>query len=209
MNSYLTVITQAETYDLTTLTTAKEELGITSAEQDNKLTRWIHEASEIVADYCGRVFALERVKETFLLDQPTEGGLRLSRYPVSLVHTLTVDGAELAITDWLADELGGIVFRLSGNTRAQWGGKKVEVEYSAGFDLLDGLPRAIERATLSLLRYRNSASSRDPAIRSESLSGVYDVSYWVGSIPGGTSSSMPPEVGDLLEAHRDRSASIA
>lgn len=207
MSSILTVVTQAQSYDLTILDTARQELGIADSDtsQDAKLTRWIHEASEEVAAYCGRVFAQEKVSETFLLGFGQDSAIRLSRYPVTLIESVTADGSVLTASDYELDANSGLLYRCNGC----WRCRKIVVVYTAGYDLLDSLPRPLERAVLTMMRYRYSASTRDPAIRSESLQGVYDVSYWVGAIPGGASSSLPPEVADILAPYRDSSGVIA
>ena len=63
--SVLTVLTPATSRALTTLGTAKDELGISGTDDDARLSRWIDEASERIETYLGRVLASETVREIF------------------------------------------------------------------------------------------------------------------------------------------------
>ena len=55
----LTVVKPASSFDLTVLATVKAELGIADRASDAALAGYIKQASEVVAKFCNRVFALE------------------------------------------------------------------------------------------------------------------------------------------------------
>ena len=119
-------------------------------------------------DYLGRPLTLETVFETFRPPGGTfRGGgfpnhprdanmLRLSRYPVTSVASVVIDGTSLG--------LGPV------GTRAGWYGAVIAVTYVAGYSLPDDLPRPIGQACLLLLRHRWMTGDRDPTIRAENVS---------------------------------------
>jgi hypothetical protein len=104
-HSILTVLDAADTEDLTTLDTLKDELGITTNDRDGSLRRIIRQASSDIATYCNRTFGKARYQETFpnevraLRDwnDPSEFGIRLRRLPVIEVETV-VDGWGTTLT---------------------------------------------------------------------------------------------------------------
>lgn len=196
--SMLEIIEVADTLDLTTLETAKAELGITDNSQDDKLTRWIHEVSGQINARINRVLGRETVKETFDIGwQGSLDPLPLQRWPVAFIDSVTAATVLLGTTEYTFDKASGLLYRKYG----RWVGETV-VQYQAGYQLLGELPYDLERACLLLLKYRQAAGSRDPMIRSESVPGVYDVTYWVGNVPG-SDASMPPDVADLLAPYKD------
>lgn len=111
-----TVVAPASSYDLTTLLTVHDELGLLSTDTsaDSFLSRAITQISLAVASYCNRVFPVEGVQDLAYIDQDpypyqTPGGVRplqLSRFPLAYsavvpftgnTHgTVTVDGIPTA-----------------------------------------------------------------------------------------------------------------
>ena len=89
MGSVVTVITPASTQDLTTLATAKVELGVTGTTDDNKILNHIRQASDQIAAYCNRVFGLETVEEHWY-DANFKNALPLRRRPVRDVISLSL-----------------------------------------------------------------------------------------------------------------------
>lgn len=198
-SSLLEVLEFAPTQDLTVLETAKEELGIPPEDtsQDAKLTRWIHEASGEINAYCDRVLGRETVKETFTLDwQGQLGPLPLRRWPIAFIDSVTENTFALTVDNYRY-AINGLLHRCYG----RWFGEVV-VQYQAGYQLLGELPYDLERSCLLLLRYRHSVGQRDPMVRSESVPGVYETTYWVGNVPG-SDSSLPPDVTRLLTPYKD------
>jgi hypothetical protein len=152
MKPILTVLEHAESQDLTTLETVREELGITDNAQDGRLRRLIAEASADIVNWCRRPLREERVKEEFRFgprvqwgwsdswryrhrNEPFNERLVLQRKPVAMIDTLTVDGADAAPdVDYSLDARDGVVTRLSSNCPIVWNGV-VSVIYVGGFRL--------------------------------------------------------------------------
>lgn len=201
--SILTIVTPSPTVDLTTLATVKDELGVTAGTpSDATLGRWIHEVSMQISNICHRTFGRETVSELFTEYEASVGPLKLRRFPVAQVDSVTEGGVLLTTDEWLADLEAGIVRRRTwGLVNTHWLPCDVTVVYQAGYQLLGELPYDIERAALLLMRYRHQAGNRDPMVRSEAIPGKYEISYWVGSVPGSGDASLPPDVMELLKPH--------
>jgi Phage gp6-like head-tail connector protein len=204
MHKSLEVVTPSACMDLTTLETVKDELGIaqTDTSQDDRLAVLIKQASGVVAEYCNRIFGAEEVTETFWADWPSEQArsFMLSREPVSEIVSVEIDGVvQDPSTYRMAND--GHLHRLGITGLSFWClTSTVIITYIAGYVLLDDLPYGVERAALSLIKGYHFATGSDPSIRSESIPGVRDVSYQVGSL--GDASTLPPEVIALLSPHR-------
>ncbi len=198
-SSLLTVLTPASTRALTTLATVKDEIGITGDEADERLQRWIDEASERIETYLGRVLASETVRETFRLTG-APACLRLARRPVATIATIDVDGVTLASGQYEIDATAGLLHPVSGDRRVRWFGRTVIITYTAGYVSIGALPRPIETACLGLVRHRWAARDRDPMLRSLAIPGVVTEQYWVGAT--GDDGDMPPEIAALLDPFR-------
>jgi hypothetical protein len=206
----LTVLTPAPSYDLTTLETVKLEMAITSGADDTFIGGLIRQASADVASYCGRVLALETVREVFRSPcsgivwrgRNVAGSLWLSRWPVASVVSVTECGTVLDDgTDYELDGSSGELVRVFGGWIG-WGGPVI-VEYSGGYDLLPGLPHDIERATIDLIKRRYYARSRDPALRSQEVLDLVNKSFTAeGSEP--MKRGLPRSIAERL----DRYASV-
>lgn len=195
----LTVITPANTHDLTTIETVRAELGITDRAEDENLARWITQASRVIGEYCNRVFAKETVAETFRLPAFTKDDLVLSRYPIKEIVSVTENGT--ALTESADFEVGfdaGFLARLRGDTLTCWAPGKITVVYTAGYTLLQDLPYSIERACIALVNQYRYSAERDPQLRSETTDGAGSSSYFDGMEAGGLS----PEVRGLLDKYR-------
>lgn len=69
----LEILSPAATDDLTTLATAKRELGVTDAAQDAHITDLIREASDLVAQWCNRSgFGRETLRQIERLASPVD-----------------------------------------------------------------------------------------------------------------------------------------
>lgn len=200
----LTVITPADSHRLTTLAAIKAELRLSGGADDGFLSDLIDRASATVRRWCGRVFALETVRETFRLSAPV-ATLSLSRWSVVSIVSVTESGNTLTADDFEAEDGEGFLYRLSGSDqRRDWSAGKIVVEYATGY-VLPGkpgrtLPEDVEQATLMLVKAGWFARSRDPLVRSEDVSGVLSTTYWVGGF--GAGASLPPDVEGLLAPHR-------
>ena len=205
MNSIVTVLTPAPSFDLTTLATAKQELGITTRTLDDKLSRWIEEASSTVVHYLGRGLASEGLQESFRLHWGSNNkSVVLTRFPVVSVQSVTADGTLLDPSEWEVNLREGLLYRLDAATglyQIAWHCSQLVVVYTAGYALLGDLPRDIERACLILLNHRYAAGDRDPTIKSEDVPGILSTTYWVGGI--GENAAVPPEAASLLNPFRE------
>jgi Phage gp6-like head-tail connector protein len=191
----LSIVTAADTYDLTTLATVKAELGIVDREEDEALASMIRQASGVIADHCNRVFALETVEETIRLNRRMHE-LVLERFPVTEIASVIENGVTLTEDDYEADLAAGTLRRLRNDTR-DWWTSKIVVTYSAGYSLLDAVPMGIERACITLVRQYRFGADRDPMLRASGLDNVGNSSYF-------NVTALSPEVTGLLEPHRNR-----
>ena len=172
----LELLSAAATGDLTTLATAKRELGVTDAGQDARITDLIREASDLVAQWCNRSgFGRETMRQTERLASPTDV-LLLQRDLGVVVTSVTEDGLALSANEY---ERGGVLlYRLREGIRVPWIARTVVLEYQAGFLLPDEAPPALERACLDLLAGLWHGQGRDPAVRNETTEGVGAVGYF-------------------------------
>jgi Phage gp6-like head-tail connector protein len=178
MQQLLNVLTPSSTYDLVTLDEMKMKLGIptTDTSKDALLSELITNLSDTIAKLCNRVFAYEGVDETFyqLNDEtnPATRRLYLSRWPVVLADitaiTQTVDGSGV-VTDlmptanqnWFLEELTGTLYMRP--DLGPWM-STVEVIYSGGYQVPDGVPGALKFCVEALLRESYMSWIRNPAM---------------------------------------------
>jgi len=196
----LEVVSPASTGDLTLLATVKAELGITGSDQDAVLTQMIHQASAGIARYCGRTtFARETYRQT---EWPARAvpEIILDRDIEVSVDSVTLDDVALAGSDWLLD--GSRLRRMMQGRPSCWlACSKIVVEYQAGYELLATLPYDLERACIDLVKGLQGARQRDPALRSERVLDLMEVTYF-GSAAAGQAGGLPPDVAARLEPHR-------
>jgi uncharacterized phiE125 gp8 family phage protein len=208
MRSIVTVTDAADSYDLTVLATVKSELNIPASNQteDANLSRWIREASQAIATECGRVFAKETISEVFR--HSCADRLILTRYPVASITSVT-ENDDAALDDALyeLDVENGFLYKMTADavpTQISWPSSRTTVVYVAGYELLDELPADIERACINMVKMMRSASKRDPLLRSESIPGVLDQTWWVGgSGSSNVNQGLPPDVLSLIAPYRN------
>lgn len=196
----LTIVTPATTFNLTTVTAVRSQLGIGDNSESENLARWISQASDTISKFCNRVFAQETVTETFRL-KCREEGLLLTRFPASEIVSVVENDTTLSATDYelASDGSGGVLNRLRNDSVGEWPRGKIVVTYTAGYALPNGLPDGIERAAIMLVsQYRNSGD-RDPQLRSEAIEGAGSSSYFDGLE---SQSGLSPEVIGLISKHR-------
>lgn len=207
MRSIITVASPASVTALTTLERVKAELGISDDASDALLRAKIREAS---SDINARAWAdpFEAVTQTFW-HVGCEEYLILQRRPNVTIASIAVD--DVAATDFRIDPGAGLLFRLdaSGYPVSWRASKSIVVAYSAGY-IMPGqtganLEPALEAAAVELLQSYWASRGRDPLIRSESVPGLGDVTYWVGAV--GESGELPPSVESRIEPFR-RTVSI-
>lgn len=200
------VVTAAETQNLTTVGAVKLELNIAGGADDEFLAKAVRQASATAAAWCGRTFGLETVRESVRNLGRRHGRLVLSRHPVAaIVSVRENDNAALLAGDYELD-VGGFLYRLDNAGSPSWWpyAGRVTIEYRAGY-VLPGqpertLPEDVERAAILLVKSAYFGRTRDPAIRSEDVTGLTSTTY-AGLSNGAT---LPPEVEGLLAPYRER-----
>src|SRR5262245_32199460 len=107
--SKVTVLEPADSYDLTTVENVKHYFGVpimTDDPNDARLQALITLQSKVIADYCDRVFAKEKVSEKIYVTQTLSTGdattvtnVPLHRWPVISIESATRDGTSLVEGD--------------------------------------------------------------------------------------------------------------
>lgn len=198
-DSILVVTDAADVFDLTDLETVKDELDVVDGESDDRLSRYITEASRAIATWCKRVFARETVAETFR-NGKWVACLVLARRPVVAIASVLEDGTALTSTDYELDVETGLLYRLRSDCRSSWCASKIVVTYDGGFDLPDDAPAPLSSACISLVKIKQSAQTRDPLVRAEDVPGVLSQQYWVGGVG---EDGIPPEIVSLIAPYRN------
>jgi hypothetical protein len=212
VDSILTVVSPASSYDLIDLATVKDELGIADADtsMDAKIQRWITATSQRFSNICGVVFPEEDVSEVFRLlgnwwglGHPYGIPIRLRRRPVTFVTGVLESTGELLPDAFETDMPGGLIYRLMGDTRGQWCGPSVTVRYSAGYY---PIPPDVQDAVLAIVRHKYSSAGRDPLLRRFSIENVGSEDYWVPLSQQSANEALPPDlqpVADTIAYYRD------
>jgi hypothetical protein len=147
------VITPADSYDLATLDEVKMMLGLspTDTSEDELLAMWITQYSDVIATICRRVFAKEKVIETWRGDtkpfDTDNGRVFLTHYPVA-----DADIESITAPDGTSIDAGWELENASGKLQffATTWGEPIRITYTGGYDLPDDAPPALKQA-LSLL----------------------------------------------------------
>src|SRR4051812_26075236 len=158
MQSSLSVEEPATSVSLITLSDAKLGLNLaksTDKTLDAQIAMLVEWSSDEVSAMCNRVFAKEKVVETF---DGVEANNRifLSRYPVIAddIDSVTEDGGVLTIdVDFMLDPNTGTLFR----TGTTWT-SSVVVIYTGGYELPVDSPRALRQAALLMTREAYNAA---------------------------------------------------
>lgn len=178
----LTVATAATDRSLLTIAELRAAVGIDDASQDARLTAIGNRAAALICSACG-VATAPPTPPTLRAEVLTEtwravcaGRLMLSRWPVSSITSIVVDGVTLGVDEYEFEAGAGHVFRLSGVYRIDWSGDLVTVVYTAGYATVpDDLKLAAERVVLDIY----ASSARDPNLRSVQVDGIGTETYWV------------------------------
>lgn len=192
----LTVVSAASNYRLATRAAVQAAIAGLSNDAADAL---LDTASATIAGYCRRVFVAETVRETFRFLSSPRGHrlLRLARYPVQSVSSVTIDG--IALTTFEFETGSGSLYRLESDERVCWHGRKIVVDYVGGFPA-DAVPADLAHACVTLCVAMHAAVGRDPTVRSENVPDVGSVSYRDPDNGGG---AIPEAVRSLIDGYRE------
>ncbi len=212
MRSILTVLQATDVRDFVSLDVAKDELAIKGNDDDTRLQRWIADASGLIEGHIGFAVAREQVQEIMRRDRGSAAIVRnaapeiLRRFPVVSIDGVSEDGGpDLDPSLYEVDQDDGLLWRLYAAGRRQaWRYSRLKIVYTAGLVLPDGISgkyRPLATACLELLKLRWASRDRDPTVKAETVPGVLETQYWIGSI--GENGALPPNVLDMLELFRE------
>lgn len=210
------ILTSAPDKDLTTLSTVKDEIGITGTDDDNFISRLIQEISAAIVSYTGREFAREEVKEKV-------GGygnqqLIVSRTPIKSISEINYDEETTIDTDdyFIGDSDAGFIHRIdyywestepvhvnvSPFVTPMQAEPKWVVTYTGGYVLPSSnwtdtrdLPYDVERACIEGVKARFLARQRDPNItRLNVQQNMYAASFELHGLPPSSIQFLAPYV---------------
>jgi hypothetical protein len=149
------VIEPADSYDLITLDELKVMLGIkpTDTTEDATLQVWITQYSDVIATMCNRVFAKEKVQETWRGDLPPydtqNGRVFLTHYPVAKDEDIELvtapDGTVIDPATYEIENRSGKLQFFGG-----WQ-EPIRITYTGGYDLPEETPPALKQALALLI----------------------------------------------------------
>jgi hypothetical protein len=202
------VLEEASTYDLLTLDELKTILGIpvTDTSEDEQLQLWITQYSDVVATMCNRVFAKEKVEETWRGDLPPydtqNGRVFLTHYPVADADIESVTAPDGSVIDPTAYEIENRSGKLQ-FFGVSWS-EPIRITYTGGYNLPDEAPPALKAALGILIQGARMQMSRAAVagIRSishrESRVQFFDPSQMMAKSSGGVISVASDTVDALL-----------
>jgi len=154
------VLTAANSYDLLTLDDAKLLLNIPSGDvsQDAWLQMQISIHSATVAEIANRIFAKEKVKETWR--EIESGRVFLTHYPVKEADIESVSSGGY-LTGFELEEASGKLSNVAiYDAASTWWPQPVTVTYTGGFDLPDEAPMPLKQATAALIQDQRTAAQQ-------------------------------------------------
>jgi hypothetical protein len=193
--------------DYVSLVKLKQELGIVGSADDARLELLITDATSMINEYCGRSFALDTYVEKIKIYSQS-GLLRLKNTPIQSITSITYKGVAVDASSYSIDsaETGSIAGGWYNTSLLSGGLGKIaigssqrsdyQVTYVGGYSVI---PANIVRACIEIVRsfYKNTTNNFN--IKSESIDGVYSVTY------GDNSTSI---MANLLNSYRDVSTII-
>jgi hypothetical protein len=187
------VLEVADSYDLCTLDEMKQMLGlgVTTPTDDEALQMWITQYSDVIATMCNRVFAKEKVAETWRGDAPPYENYRvfLSHYPVADADVESVAVAGGGLVDPANYELENKSGKLS-----IYGGfsEPLVVTYTGGYDLPEEAPEALKQALALLVQAGRTHLARQVTSGIRSISHRESRVMFFDALAGGTKGANSP-----------------
>jgi hypothetical protein len=185
------VLVEADSYDLCTLDELKMMLGLstTTPTEDATLEMWITQYSDVIATMCNRVFAKEKVTETWRGDPPPYENYRiyLTHYPVADddIESVTVSGA-------LVDPVDYEIENRSGKLTLRGINDPIVVTYTGGYDLPDDAPDALKQALSLLIQAGRTHLAREVTSGIRSISHRESRVQFFDVLAGGVKSANSP-----------------
>ena len=202
------VLDPADSYDLASLDEIKTLLGLPAADtsEDELLGMWITYYSDVIATLCNRVFAKEKVIESWRGDtkpfDTDNGRVFLTHYPV-----VDTDIESITAPDGTTIDAGYELENASGKLQffdATWS-EPIRITYTGGYDLPDEAPPALKQALALLVQNARIWQSRalTSGVRSishrESRVQFFDINQAVAKMGGAGPLALANEmVGALL-----------
>lgn len=179
---------------LTTAAKVRALIG-SPAGDDGKIETLIDGVSAECAAYCRLArpadmsspptFGEETVKATWLATCERRSAMLILPWRVAITPGQVVDdGVNLTVNVDFRLIGGGMLQRISEGAPRCWSSAAIVVPYTAGWDLPDDVPPALERQVIEQVKMAYFRVDEDPAVRSENVPGVYQASY---AIAGGDS----------------------
>jgi hypothetical protein len=164
MDVITTILEPADSFALISLPAAKAMLGIDAGDvtADVQLKMMIDQNSAVVANLCDRVFALEKVQETWYgIDAQVNGSrkLYLTHAPVRIADIVSVESPLGTVIDpaeyKLEERTGKLLLNNSGT-------EDIVVTYTGGYVLPDKAPLDLQQcAGLMVRQFRTEASTAE------------------------------------------------
>lgn len=200
MISLLSVTTTASDLALLTIEELRAAVGVTDTKSDAALKMLgARVASLITSNGCNvrsdgvnpPTLRKETLSETFRLGCETEY-LILARRPIVSITSITHCDAALDTDEYEILAGAGMLRRLCNDYPAYWSAGKTVVVYEAGWATV---PDDLKLQAALAVKLYWSRDQRDPMLKSLSVPGVVDETYWVGALDG---MALPQDILDGL-----------
>jgi uncharacterized phiE125 gp8 family phage protein len=199
-------------YALTSLSTAKEYLGISGTSKDDLIRRLINASTEYIENYCKRRF-ISTTHTNEMYDGNNYSEIQLKNYPIVSVSSLQYRDSldysgggsweSVNASDYYYEADTGRVYVVSGNLSFEsgisqrgfnHGFRNWRVTYIAGYATI---PYDLEEACLQLINYLYK-NAKAKGVHSERL-GEYAITWFQ---TGATSAIKELGIDDILDAYR-------
>lgn len=179
---------------LTTAAVVRATIGSPSAD-DTLIETIIDRVSALAVRYCNLALDITGKAPTFAQETCRATWFKAScsrrqklilpwRIPVTAITSVVEDGVTLATTDYQITG-GGLLLRLSDDTPIDWSAGKIVVVYTAGWSSLSAnAPVDIQALVIEQVKMMYLGRDQDPAIRSETIPDVHQISR---AVAGGDS----------------------
>jgi hypothetical protein len=205
----LTVTTPATDRLLLTLAEIQSATGVTGASYNTELASLnARVASTLARECCIPVsgvnpptFRVETLTEVFRVVIGARY-LPLSRWPVTSITSVVVDGSTLDAANYETDEAAGWLYRLASDELSYWSATKITVVYVAGWATVpDDLKLAASKLARMLWAEDGPNARTDPNLKRQRIEGVGEREWWV---PPPADELLSSEIKGLIGPYRHR-----